>query len=715
MKRKSFSVPAALALALALACSLTATFTWLEASQRGGNPRGAAVVAIDPDDIGGVVTGPKGPEAGVWVIAESTNLPANLTRIVVTDDQGRYVLPDLPRAAYNVWVRGYGLVDSARVQAKPGQILNLSAIVAPDARAAAAIYPAEYWLSLLAVPPGKESTKDVLYGLKRCMMCHQIGNKATREIPLVASTGRSSLEAWDYRVRAGPVGVNMAGNYMQWGPQRAMLANWTDRIAAGDLPKTAPPRPSGRERNLVVTLWDWGTATTFSHTLAASDKRNPSVNAGGKVYITDQFQDLFLWLDPVENTSGQIPIPTRPGQSFTPLGYTAAKPAAPSIYWGDEEIWKGVAQPRSGIVDQEGRVWFASRFRAADNQPGFCKPGATNKFTQYYPLGNSNKQVAMFNPKTEKFALIDTCFSTDHDAFGDDPDNTLYFGGRDSINWVKTGTYDKTQDDEASQGWCPGVVDTNGDGKITKPWTEPNEPVDPTKDHRIAFGCYSVSTSPDGSVWCSGIGTVTKHVVRIDPGPNPPETCKAEVYNSPAGVEREGGVAVDSQGVAWQNWRGSDHVTGFDRRKCKVLNGPTATGDHCPEGWAVYRRPGPLFEGSDLRANLLYLLDVDRFDTLGLGKDVPLVQSVNSNALEALLPGTREWVNIQVPYPLGFYTRAAHGRIDDVTTGWKGRALWSAYMTYAPWHIEGGPGVMDGKGQKQKVVKLQFRPNPLAK
>src|SRR5213080_1365664 len=98
-----------------------------------------ATVAIDPDDIGGVVTSSKGPEAGVWVIAETKETPTKFTRIVVTDDQGRYVLPDLPRATFDVFVRGYGLVDSPRVQAKPGQQLNLKAVVAPDAKAAAQV------------------------------------------------------------------------------------------------------------------------------------------------------------------------------------------------------------------------------------------------------------------------------------------------------------------------------------------------------------------------------------------------------------------------------------------------------------------------------------------------------------------------------------------------------------------------------------------------
>ena len=83
-------------------------------------------VAIDKDDIGGIVTGPRGPEAGVWVIAETGDLPTSFVKIVVTDDQGRYLIPDLPTANYDVWVRGYGLVDSPKVKTGPGKTLNLT-------------------------------------------------------------------------------------------------------------------------------------------------------------------------------------------------------------------------------------------------------------------------------------------------------------------------------------------------------------------------------------------------------------------------------------------------------------------------------------------------------------------------------------------------------------------------------------------------------------
>src|SRR6185436_8438137 len=109
-------------------------------------------VAVDADDIGGVVTSAKGPEAGVWVIAETTDLPTRFIRTVVTDDRGRYLLPDLPKANYFVWVRGYGLVDSTKIQTTPGRRLNLQAVVAASPQVAAQYYPAGYWYSLLRVP-----------------------------------------------------------------------------------------------------------------------------------------------------------------------------------------------------------------------------------------------------------------------------------------------------------------------------------------------------------------------------------------------------------------------------------------------------------------------------------------------------------------------------------------------------------------------------------
>src|SRR4030095_6521664 len=218
--RLVFSSAIAIGVALLLAVSQT--------PMTAGQPTGAAV-AIDQDDIGGVVTSTKGAAAGVWVIAETNDLPTKFVKIVVTDDSGRYLLPDLPKANYNVWVRGYGLVDSQKVQSAAGKNLNLTAVIAPNARAAAEYYPAGYWFSMIKVPeksefpgtapggngisPNVKGQQDWIRQLKSggCTACHQLGTKGTREIPKQLGTFHSSKEAWDRRIQSGQAGAQMSG------------------------------------------------------------------------------------------------------------------------------------------------------------------------------------------------------------------------------------------------------------------------------------------------------------------------------------------------------------------------------------------------------------------------------------------------------------------------------------------------------------------------
>src|SRR5438874_11599907 len=146
--RKALLASAAVGIGL-LAAGLPAQ---MNAQQTPAQQPAAATVAIDGDDIGGVVTSRFGPEAGVWVIAETTELGTRFAKMVVTDEVGRYVIPDLPKAKYKVWVRGYGLVDSPKVDSEPGKQLNLRAVVAPNDKAAAEYYPAIYWYSMIKVP-----------------------------------------------------------------------------------------------------------------------------------------------------------------------------------------------------------------------------------------------------------------------------------------------------------------------------------------------------------------------------------------------------------------------------------------------------------------------------------------------------------------------------------------------------------------------------------
>ena len=141
---------------IALVAVTVAIFFALQPVEVSSQQNTASVVTIGDSDIGGVVTTTKGPEAGVWVIAETTDLPTKFAKIVVTDDQGRYLIPELPKGNYNVWVRGYGLIDSPKVNATPGKAVNLKAVIAPTPAQAAEYYPALYWFSLLRVPESSE-------------------------------------------------------------------------------------------------------------------------------------------------------------------------------------------------------------------------------------------------------------------------------------------------------------------------------------------------------------------------------------------------------------------------------------------------------------------------------------------------------------------------------------------------------------------------------
>jgi hypothetical protein len=313
---------------------------------------------------------------------------------------------------------------------------------------------------------------------------------------------------------------------------------------------------------------------------------------------------------------------------------------------------------------------------------------------------------------------IDTCSGAAHTAFGYDKDETFYMAGRGvlGIGWINTRVWDETHDTEKSQGWCPAVVDTNGDGKIMKPWTSATEPVNPKLD-RLATSHtgYIVSVNPlDGSVWYHTTDLIPGDIVRMELGKNPPETCMAEVYQPPFSAKDQTafgpqGVDIDSNGIVWVSLPGSGHLASLDRRKCKVRNGPTATGQQCPEGWTLYQVPGPKFKGTDLGADYFYNDWVDRFNTLGLGKDVPIITGTGSDSSKAFIPETKQWVILRVPYPMGFYTRSLDGRIDDPKAGWKGRGLWSAVESRVVWHTEGGWGT------RPYAVHFQLRPDPLAK
>ena len=694
------------------------------------------VVRIDTDDIGGVVRSPEGPEAGVWVIAETNALPSKFIRIVVTDGGGRYLLPDLPPATYDIWVRGYGLVDSPKVKAAPGTQLNLTTVIARTPSEAAQYYPANYWASLIRIPdksefPGTgpegngipksmETQAHWISHMKAsCQGCHQLGGKATREIPESLGRFESSAAAWERRTAVGQMGPPMAAAFARFGTERAaaIFSDWTDRVDAGEVPP-APPRPEGVERNVVITLWDVSDHRAFVHDTISTDKRRPTINANGLVYSVSRFSPPELpILDPLRHTVIGLTAPVRdPDTPFT----TPQEVLRPSPYWGNEIIWSSKPSLHNPMMDHMGRLWITHAIRHPNKNPDFCRPGSTHPSAQLFPIERSARQLSLFDTETRQFTLIDTCFGTHHLQFAEDAANTLWFsGGGEVVGWFNTKMFEETGDPVKSQGWTAFILDTNGNGRRDE-YVGPDDPIDPTKDKRIRNDgfTYGVIVNPvDGAIWLSTMG-MPGSILRVSPGPNPPATALAEVYippfnnpNSPVNGYTPRGIDIDRNGVVWTGLTGSGHLASFDRRKCNVLNGPTATGQQCPEGWKLYRTPGPSYSGAsdDSSAQSLYYNWVDQFDTFGLGTNVPIGNGDNADALLALLPDSGKFLVFNIPYPLGFYHRGVDGRIDDPNAGWKGRGLWANYGSYNAWHNEGG------KGTKQKVVRFQLRPDPLAK
>jgi hypothetical protein len=707
----------------------------------------AAEIKIAADDIGGTVTSAKGPEAGVWVIAEAKDLPAHYVKSVVTDDQGRYVMPALPKGNYKLWVRGYGLVDSTPVEATPGSQVDLNATVAPSAKDAAQYYPAAYWYAMLNPPPESDfpgtgskgngiapvmlTQQHWLHNMKEnCMFCHQLGDKATREL----AVGGNSVEAWGARIQmartddqaiggnGASLSAQMQNNMARFGRGRGlkMYADWTDRIAAGATPTVTPKRPEGVERNIVVTVQDWG-AGHYVHDQISSDHRDPGVNAGGPIYGMGTLGGYLEVFDPKTMTNSTVPIPALDGSN----GH------------------KADAGVHADEMDGKGRVWMPTIYKEGP-EPAYCKDGSS-PYSKYYPLSEQTTGAVLpvYDPATKKLDIVPMCAGGNHGNFSFDGKNTLYMSGDlKVISWIDTNVWDKTHDPKQATGWCPMVIDTSGDGKIDPDHTKWNAaenplknygggedvtptqamsaaaadkgaPFDPKKDTQFSAALYGMSVGKDGSIWeAAYVPYVPSAIVRMTVGAHPPETCKTEVYQPPLingkyaafGIR---GVGVDGDGVAWAAFS-SGQVGRFDRRKCKVFNGPTALGQQCPEGWTFLDLPSPHVGNTSATSDFVYSEWNDFKGVMGLGENAKFFPAINSDSVVALRNGGDKFINFRVPYPMGFYTRGVDFRVDDPKAGWKGRVMHATYASATPWHQE------DGEGSTSKIVSFQMRPDPLA-
>jgi len=653
---------------------------------------------IDENDIGGEVISEDGPEVGVWVIAETRDLLTNFRKIVVTDEEGKFVVPDLPvtdanggDVTYDVWVRGYGLMDSDPVEASPGETLTLEAVIAESPHEAAEIYPANYWYSLYEPPaasdfpgtgpladggnginPSMQSQQEWISQTKLgCELCHQVGNEHTRHHSNPGQWETLIKKAGSMESSANAFGLDAFVNtYSDWGA----------RIAAGEVPPQ-PPRPQGIERNFVITQWEWGNQFTYAHDEVATDKRNPFLYPYGKVWGVDLGRDHIIAVDPVTHEAFEWDVPTRGG-------FKTRWCAQPGFCtW---KVYNNPANPHNPMLDENGLLWITTQIRseAAADRPDFC----TEKDSNFIFAGH--RQAGYFDTNTEEFALINTCFGTHHLQF--DNDGVLWFSGDSAyIGWVDTNEIDSGNcgvescpSEVDAQDWSQVLVDANGDNVCDTP----------------VFGFhYGIIPNPtDGSVWTGVLAGFPGQIQRFDPA-----TGCHEVYEPPLPGYGPRGIDVDTEGNIWTCLGGSGHVAKFDRSQCAQTWG---TGDQCSEGWTLWETPGPQMKGApdgpnDGSADFHYYNWVDQFNTLGMGENTVICNGTGSDSLLAFNHDTEQFTIIRVPYPLTFYQRGLDGRIDDPAAGWKGRGLWVDYGNDPIKHVETGMG---------QVAQVQFRPDPLA-
>ena len=290
------------------------------------------------------------------------------------------------------------------------------------------------------------------------------------------------------------------------------MAEWTDRIQAGELPASVPPRPHGVERNLVVTVYDWLSPQYYIHDLISTDRRNPTVNAYGLIYgATELSTDHQPILDPAKIAKTTMKVPVR--DQDAPGSALANPVVAPSPYFGTEQVWDSRVNAHNPMMDQEGRVYFTAQIRSPKNPPPYCAAASGHPSAKVYPLTRTpdgfvqnSRQVTVYDPKTKQFTFIDTCFGTHHLNFAEDANHTLWLSNNSQselavVGWVNTKLFWETGDAARSQGWTPLIVDTSGNGKRDA-YVEPNQPEDPSRDHRIGLGFYAIADSPtDGSIW----------------------------------------------------------------------------------------------------------------------------------------------------------------------------------------------------------------------
>ena len=229
----------------------------------------------------------------------------------------------------------------------------------------------------------------------------------------------------------------MSDRFTQVGRPRAlaMWADWTDRIAGGELPTAAPPRPQGRERNVVVTMWDWADPKAYLHDEIASDKRNPTVNANGPIYgALEASADYMPVVDPMTHTATQVKLTVRDPK--TPSEARHAAGAAVAVLGRRSDL----DQPGQRAQLRDGQAGARLDRGAHPSEPDRRRSAGRDRRIRRrkaFPINQSGRQMQMYDPKTKKVTTIDTCFGTHHLNF--DNNDVLWFtGGGPVEGWFDT-------------------------------------------------------------------------------------------------------------------------------------------------------------------------------------------------------------------------------------------------------------------------------------
>ena len=487
------------------------------------------------------------------------------------------------------------------------------------------------------------------------------------------------------------------------------FGDWTDRVAKGELPPAKPPRPQGVERNIVVTTWDWGTEKQYLHDLISSDKRNPTVNAYGPLYgSTEYATDHLPVLDP---KTGEGHLHHAAGGRRRARSASGPAMRRSKSRWRLRPIgaWSRSGTPSSTITTTcstaKGRVWMTGT-NHAPGTPAFCRKGSDNPYAKAFPIDNNERQLAMFDPKTQKFTFIDTCFGTHHLQFGFDKDNTLWTsGGGPVAGWLDTKVFDETG--ERRKGARLGAVRARHQRQRQARRLHRAGPADGSEqghaDRRL--GHLRGDAEP-------GRRLDLVHGQRLR-RPRRRGAVRSQDQALGSLLHPDAGLRSARRRYRLQG-RGLGVARQRPSRQLRPLASARARSTDRRRPAIIARKAGRstnirarASQGiGDNSAEASYYTWVDQHNAVGLGNDVPISTANENDGFAALVNG--KMVSLRIPYPIGFYAKGLDARIDDPNAGWKGRGLWSSEGDRTPWLKEGG------KGMTPMVVHIQVRPDPLA-